>query len=159
MEQYLIVSDIHGRYSWLTAAIQQAGQVDGILFLGDGWRDVQQLRTEGYSMPIFPVQGNCDLPVAPVTQTLELAGHTLLLCHGHTYHVKDNLARLAQAAKEQGAEGALFGHTHLPTLEQQDGVWLFNPGSLGAPRFGGPSYGILRLEGHDLQLEHRELTL
>ena len=114
MEQYLIVSDIHGRYSWLTAAIQQAGQVDGILFLGDGWRDVQQLRTEGYSMPIFPVQGNCDLPVAPVTQTLELAGHTLLLCHGHTYHVKDNLARLAQAAKEQGAEGALFGHTCPP---------------------------------------------
>ena len=40
MEQYLIVSDIHGRYSWLTAAIQQVGQVDGILFLGDGWRDV-----------------------------------------------------------------------------------------------------------------------
>ena len=62
--------------------------------------------------------------------------------------------------KDRGAAIGLFGHTHLPTLEERDGVTLFNPGSIGAPRFGGPSYGLLQLyENGEVKLQHKELII
>lgn len=37
---------------------------------------------------------------------------------------------------------------------------LFNPGSIGAPRFGGPSYGLLQLyENGEVKLQHKELII
>ena len=33
-----------------------------------------------------------------------------------------------------GAQLALFGHTHRALLEEQDGLWLMNPGACGAGR-------------------------
>jgi predicted phosphodiesterase len=38
----------------------------------------------------------------------------------------------------------LFGHTHLPVVEREDGVWLLNPGS-PTERRRGPFHSFLLL--------------
>ena len=44
-----------------------------------------------------------------------------------------------------GCEAVLFGHTHLPVVEEHDGVWLLNPGS-PTERRRGPFHSMLVLE-------------
>ncbi|EOF5165143.1 metallophosphoesterase family protein, partial [Salmonella enterica] len=38
----------------------------------------------------------------------------------------------------------VYGHTHLPVAQQQEGLYHFNPGSVSIPKGGyAASYGIL----------------
>ena len=53
----LVLSDSHGRSDNVSRAIEAAGRVDAILFLGDGLRDVEYLSTDA---PIYSVRGNGD---------------------------------------------------------------------------------------------------
>ena len=82
--------------------------------------------------------------------------------------VKGTLSALAAAARERGADIALFGHTHLrlerylpPERDGERPLWLFNPGSISRPREGRPSYGIIDIlrddERLDVLLSHAEL--
>lgn len=160
MKQLLILSDSHGCYPMVKKAVQTEPQVDGIVFLGDGAKDMERLKNEGFSLPIYAVRGNCDMMTDyPVERMEQFGGQTVLLCHGHRYGVKYNYSDFVQAVKEKGANIGLFGHTHLPTLEQYGTVTLFNPGSIGSPRFGAPSYGLLYLnEDGTVQFEHKEIT-
>ena len=48
--------------------------------------------------------------------------------------MKSGLTRLTLEARRVGAQLALFGHTHRALLEEQDGLWLMNPGACGAGR-------------------------
>ena len=37
----------------------------------------------------------------------------------------------------------MYGHTHIKVNEQgPQGIWLFNPGSVGIPKDGTHSYGL-----------------
>ena len=45
------------------------------------------------------------------------------------------------AAKEKGADIALYGHTHVAHDEEVDGIRLFNPGSLGYEK----SFGVIEI--------------
>ena len=65
------------------------------------------------------------------------------MTHGHLHGVKLSLLRLRLAAKEAGAQVALFGHTHRRELVHGVGTaaTVFNPGSL---RDGG-SYGVIKV--------------
>ena len=48
----------------------------------------------------------------------------------------------------------VYGHTHVKVNEARpDGIWLFNPGSVGIPKDGTHSYGIYE----DGCFEHRIL--
>ena len=115
----------------------------------------------GISAALYAVRGNCDFSSLYPAEALEVFEHNLIFfCHGHHYGVKYTLDDFARAVKDRGAAIGLFGHTHLPTLEERDGVTLFNPGSIGAPRFGGPSYGLLQLyENGEVKLQHKELII
>jgi predicted phosphodiesterase len=40
----------------------------------------------------------------------------------------------------------IYGHSHIPLVEQRDGVLFLNPGAAGKPRFGRqPSLALLEL--------------
>ena len=43
-------------------------------------------------------------------------------------------AMLAAAAREAGADLAVYGHTHIALYEQQGDVTVVNPGSVARPR-------------------------
>lgn len=133
----LILSDSHGNIESMKKAVQRT-QPDQIIHLGDYWRDAEALQKEFPLLPICRVPGNCDAfdfgaAGAPDERTITLDGHRIFLCHGHRYHVKSSLLSFTYAAMEQNAELALFGHTHIPHLEQYEGITLLNPGSMQGP--------------------------
>ena len=55
----------------------------------------------------------------------------------------------ALAAREAGAQAALFGHTHQSLAEQRDGLWLINPGTCGPTVH--PTCAVLNLDRSGLR--------
>jgi hypothetical protein len=135
------------------------------IFLGDGLGDAEEVARE-FEMPLWAVRGNCDgFPAlwehVPTEQTVMLGGMRLFLTHGHRLGVKSGVGALVAQAKREGCEIALFGHTHTPCEmylpDPSSPLYLFNPGSIGNPREGEPSYGLLTLEGGNILFSHGEV--
>ena len=136
----LVLSDTHGDLRAQQMACELV-QPDTILHLGDHWGDAQQLRHSFPNCEVYAVAGNCDFaPGAPLRLQLQLEGHCILLMHGHRYGVKASPLRAILAARESEAELLCFGHTHRALCEQQEGLWVLNPGSCSGPQ---ASYGIV----------------
>lgn len=136
----LVFSDSHSELRFMRAAIkrEQPGQV---FHLGDYAQDAEQLSREFPLLPFAIVRGNCDWSSKqPLTRLVALDGVRFLLCHGHSYRVKDSLLSASYAAREQQADILLFGHTHIPFLERTDRLTLLNPGCCYGRR---PSYAQL----------------
>ena len=140
----LVVSDIHGREHRLREVLEQQPAARHVIFLGDGLRQVEDVADEYPDRTFYTVPGNCDFGAGglPVRQET-LGGKRFYFTHGHLHDVKYTLYRLDLAARQAGADIALFGHTHNPYREYADGLHLFNPGSLG---YGG-TYGYVDIEG------------
>ena len=69
----------------------------------------------------------------------------ILLCHGHTYGVKQSLIAAGYAAEEQNLDVFLFGHTHRPLVDMRGKALFLNPGSIGD--YAHPFYGVLTISG------------
>ena len=137
----LVLSDSHGAVSPMEQAVEQTSP-DLILHLGDCWRDGERLHDRFPSIPLEQVPGNCDFrPTEPAERLLELRGKRILLCHGHTYGVKQSLVTAGFAAEEQQLDLFLFGHTHQPFHDRRGKCTFLNPGSIGA--FHGASFAVL----------------
>lgn len=97
-------------------------------------------------MPVIAVPGNCDgAAEVPAEGLFELAGHKLLITHGHLNGSKQ-MENLLQKAKEHEAKAVICGHTHISQIVTMDGVLFFNPGSITWPRDQDhPSYGLLEI--------------
>ena len=146
MKKILVLSDSHGNVENMIYAVQQV-QPDVICHLGDCWNDATKLHNFYPDIPFERVPGNCDYQDEPAEKLLLLEGKTILLCHGHCYHVKSGYLTLELAARQKGVDMALFGHTHRVFYDRHNGVALFNPGSIGAPGYQNPpSYGVLTLD-------------
>ena len=142
---FLIISDTHGRAGRIRKVLDTVGKADYAVFLGDGIRDFEA--TDFGGSMTAAVRGNCDAYCDyPDTLTLEIYGHKLLFCHGHTFGVKYGLDRLAAFCAQNGYDIALYGHTHRASEERINGVTLFNPGSLSLPSEGKASYGLLTVD-------------
>ncbi len=165
--KYLVVSDIHGSLSGAEALKESYlyHQADAILCCGDilyhGPRNdlpedyapkkvieiIKSLTTE-----IISVRGNCDgevdemvlgFPLLSTTNYFYLTKkHKVCMSHGHVY-TPVNLPPLKPSSI------FLSGHTHIPTAGVNDnGVYLFNPGSISLPKENHPrTYAILE-ENH-----------
>ncbi len=142
-----IMSDSHGDMKQVEKAVQDMGQVDYILHAGDHYRDALALR-EKIQTKVVGVGGNCDLMMQTPKQHIgKYGGKKLLLIHGHQYGVKRGLQSLVAHAKQRRIDMVVFGHTHIPTVEEMDKVLLFNPGSVAFPRYRGkPTYGIIDID-------------
>ena len=71
-----------------------------------------------------------------------------------------NLAGVFDEAAARNCQAVLFGHTHKPVVEEQNGIVAVNPGSLSYPRQEGrkPSYAVMEIQqGRILKTEIRYL--
>lgn len=144
----IVFSDSHGDTENMYRAVARVCP-DRIIHLGDGWHDAGMLSIRCPSLPLDRVPGNCDLGAGSPAERLLLAeGKRILICHGHTLHVKTGLLSALYAAQERQADALLFGHTHRPMIDCRGGVWLMNPGSIGSP--SRPTYGVLEIRGGSL---------
>ncbi len=155
MEKLLVLSDIHGNVRRAAAVVTAHTDCTACLFLGDGTRHIEYLRGLAPHMAFVAVRGNCDTFLDgdyPSETVFAVEGHNLFLCHGHRFGVKSGTGALLAAARRAGADIALFGHTHLvhEEYDPESGIYLFNPGSIGEPREGKPSYGILSIAGENV---------
>lgn len=128
----LVISDVHGNSRAVERALDSQPHAHTVLFLGDGLRQVEDAAQRHPERTFYLVPGNCDMGATlPLTREETLGGKRFFFTHGHRYEVKYGLYKLDLAARQAGADIALFGHTHTPYQEYADGLHLLNPGSLG----------------------------
>lgn len=176
----IVISDSHGRSDILRTLFLKYGEsCDALLFAGDGIRDLavclEEACAEAYFMKCIPpviafVRGNNDPPSvrtsfnpygdtvhheyfslnAPRSTVITAAGKRILLAHGHEYGVYYSTTVIENAAKEQNADAAVFGHTHYPAEIRRD-VYLMNPGSISSPRnCSKPGFSFIQIAGKEL---------
>ena len=152
----LVLSDSHGNINNMVQAVDREFP-HMILHLGDCWRDGERLRDRFPALPFEQVPGNCDFrPDLPAERLLFLEDKRVLMCHGHTYGVKQSLLRAGYKAEEENLDLLLFGHTHQPLVDMRGKTLFINPGSIGD--YFHPFYAVVSIEngkvdGHTYPLE------
>lgn len=143
MTKILVISDSHGNLQGIESLRSLFLENDYFIHLGDGANDTKPLRMEAPEK-VYACRGNCDIVCPyPDEEELDIDGVKIFFCHGHRYGVKSGLERLAQEAKERGAQIALYGHTHVAKITQIDGVTLINPGAFRGSIQSGAAYCYL----------------
>ena len=133
MKLYLVISDTHSNIFAARALIGKYGQIDGIIHLGDYYKDAVRLtETQPKDRDIFMVPGNCDFVIdMPSEIIIEVEDKRILLTHGHKYNVKYGIDCLEKKALNENIDAVLFGHTHVPLQKVSSNIVFLNPGSLG----------------------------
>lgn len=141
----LVLSDSHGNISNMIQAVERESP-RMVFHLGDCWRDGERLHDHFPELPMEQVHGNCDFPrgTRDMEKLVYLEDKRVLLCHGHTYGVKQSLVPAGYAAEEKDLDLFLFGHTHRPLVDMWGKTLFLNPGSIGD--YARPTYGVVTLE-------------
>ena len=155
----LATSDSHRNTLALKRAVEAAKPFDAFIFLGDGEDDYSQVTMSLAGTDTYAVRGNNDYnSMLLQTTTVEIGGHRFMLTHGHRYGLWNGFDDLAASARLNHCAVALFGHTHCRHFSEENGIYLFNPGSVSLPRDGQrPSYGIITIENGKLDFFHFDL--
>lgn len=149
----LLLSDSHGRTEKVLSVAERHRDIVCAIHMGDFGTDINVLQEVYPAILTEAVLGNNDPSGSyPVEKVLQLGGKKLFLTHGHTYNAGRSLTPLLTRARQEGAEIAAFGHTHVPLVQQHDGILLVNPGCLFRPRsLHGATYVILDITRTHLQ--------
>ena len=127
----LVVSDSHGDVRALVRAVRSQPDAAWVIHLGDGEQDVEEAQRFLKEKRVMQVSGNCDFCSSlPAVGSILLNGVRIFFTHGHLYGVKGGDSRLKAAARAQGADVVLYGHTHVATAYYEDGLYVLNPGSV-----------------------------
>lgn len=141
-----VMSDSHGRLLNVTRAVREMGRVDAIVHLGDHDSDASEIGRLS-DAPLSVVCGNCDwFSQFPAELLLELGGIRVLLTHGHRQNVKEGLTVLSLKAETMNVQLALYGHTHIPSVENDGACVFVNPGALRDGR-----YAIVEIEDGNIR--------
>lgn len=151
--KWMIASDLHGSLTYtkqLFARMEQEAP-QKLLLLGDLlYHGPRNDLPEGYDPKgvlallnahkekLLCVRGNCDcevdqmvlqFPILADYAILWLGERLIFATHGHVHNL-ENLPPL------EAGTVLLHGHTHIPAIQQQDGIWYLNPGSVSIPKAG-----------------------
>jgi putative phosphoesterase len=127
------------------ACVRRCEAADLILHAGDvvAASVLEELRKLA---PVEAVYGNMDEPALretlPVRHMVEVGGVRIGMVHGGGPRAGREV-RLAEWFPD--CDAVVYGHTHVPQLEQHDGVWILNPGS-PTERRKAPARSMLELE-------------
>src|SRR4051794_27601192 len=157
-----VIADTHmprGRRALPVECVDRLRRSGLILHAGDliGLPFLDWLREVG--PPIAAVFGNADDPEIrtelPRHRVIDAAGTRIGMVHipGPTVGRGERLIR-----RFPGCEAIIYGHTHAPSAERLDGVWLLNPGS-PTERRRSPTRTMLELVLRDGLLRPRLIDL
>ncbi|ANS76175.1 phosphodiesterase [Paenibacillus yonginensis] len=158
-----IVSDTHlrgGKVKLPDKLTEAFKEVDYILHLGD-WTSLEVYDQLAALAPVDGIAGNNDgyeiIERFGEKKIVSFEGVRIGLVHGHEPYS----SRLATPQKARKAfEGdsvscVLFGHSHQPYLQKEDGVLLFNPGSpTDKRREKQYSFGLLEIDQGQISARH-----
>jgi putative phosphoesterase len=154
-----VVADTHSHPHARGLEHLAARRPDVLLHAGD-IGDAAVLEQLRQVAPVYAVRGNIDSrSAAPDVLNLELVegdGVALRVLLTHIAlggpRLRADARRLAKAAH---AQLVVCGHSHVPFLGQEQGLTVFNPGSIGPRRFTLPIlFGVVQLGPTGVTLEH-----
>lgn len=145
-----IISDTHGFLDPRIATLF-AG-VDHILHAGDIGNPMIELELK-FIAPVTVVLGNTDHGLSfKETEIVTLADKKFLL--HHIVNPRALSDEMKARVRRDRPDAVIFGHTHKQFADTVDGVFFFNPGYAGKPKFGAErSVALLHLDGPDLRHE------
>lgn len=145
-----IISDTHG---FLDPRVEKifAG-VDHILHAGDIGNPLIELELK-FIAPVTMVLGNNDNGLAfKETEVVTLAGKRFLV--HHIVNPRELSDSVKARIQKHRPDAVIFGHTHKKFADTVDGIFFFNPGYAGKPKFGAErSVGLLHLNGPAIRHE------
>ena len=156
----IVFSDSHNSLWLMNDLVKQfETRIDCIIHLGDCTDDTSDLEINGKK--IYQVRGNNDYDsLYPSERVVTFAGKRIYMTHGHRQKVYWNTDGIYYAAAQEQADIALFGHTHVPYLENEGGIIIMNPGSISLPRGGsGKTFGFITVEGGKITAAVMESTI
>lgn len=151
MRRILVVSDSHGNNDNVRRAVKKAGKIDYMVHLGDIGYDYLELQSIS-GVPTYMVAGNNDYGMGLRDRVImTFGGHQILAVHGHRHGVHYGPQTLVYTALENGCDIVLYGHTHVPYLDEEGDVTVLNPGSLTYPRQSGfeKTFAIMEIDDDD----------
>ena len=127
----LVISDTHGE---MPLDIDKIG-FDAVIHAGDigNLAFFRQLESAVGEKNLFAVYGNTDFALCeylPETVSTEIGGTKFFVVHNLTAPHRI-LSANEIAIENNHPEIVIFGHTHIPALEERNGRIFINPGSLG----------------------------
>jgi putative phosphoesterase len=154
-----LIADTHmpkGKRRLPDACYEQLLAAEAVIHAGDFSAGSVLDELEALSPAVHAVRGNVEDPELwdrlPESIEIDLGGHRLAVIHD-AGPSKGRLSRLRDRFPD--ADAVVFGHSHLPLHEEEDGFQIFNPGSpterRRAPR---ASMGLLHPTPSGLRFEH-----
>jgi len=142
----LVVSDTHGMNGNLARAFDRVRPIDMLIHLGDSICNIDLIK-EIVDCQIRIVSGNGDVYFKyPDEDVFNIGRYKVFITHGHRHSVYMHLDTIKRAARKRGADILMFGHTHKPMVEYDDGLYVVNPGSLTIPRQDGRRFSFVVME-------------
>ena len=110
--------------------VRRLREADAILHAGDLMELSVLAELEAIGPPVHAVRGNVDSAELqarlPLTRVVEAGGARVAMVHD-AGPADGRLSRMRRRFPD--AHAVVFGHSHLPLLEQRDAFAIFNPGS------------------------------
>ena len=130
----IVASDSHGHHELLERIVafeREKASVDNksLLFLHAG---DSQARYQDEIEDWLSVKGNMDsASFLPFYRIITLPKHKIFITHGHLY----SNSSISSIMKENACDICITGHTHVPSIQNRNGIYFLNPGSVARPRF------------------------
>lgn len=124
----LIVSDNHGEEEVVQNVLDNnAGDLN--IHLGDSEFTFENAELKNFNKVRGNVDNDSRFPVEAHDED-----SNIFLTHGHLYNIKESREVLSDRALEFEAKYALYGHSHVAMVENINGVYCINPGSISIPK-------------------------
>lgn len=155
----MIASDTHQRDGELLECIREEEPLDMFIHLGDFEGNDSVKRIRNTVLPpcsTFFVSGNNDYFMdLPKELVVQIGPYRVFLTHGHRYGVGMGIDFLCEEAKLRQCDIVMYGHTHIPCMENRNGVLALNPGSISYPRQANrrKSYLIMEIDNKTGKLD------
>ena len=157
-----IISDTHmprGPRRLPDACVERLQSAELILHAGDVMAEEALAQMEAIGPPLIAVHGNVDSAGLrarlPAERIVEVEQARIAMVH-NSGPARGRIARLR--GRFPDADAVVFGHSHMPLHEQDDGFQIFNPGSpTERRRAPAKTMGMARVEGARIAFELVEL--
>jgi hypothetical protein len=156
-----VLSDSHNNLKNLERAgeilVKEYG-VEILIHLGDDYEDAKIL--EKFKVKLIKVPGVYSSfyqnPEIPNRRIEEFEGVKILISHMENSHQNDLPTDLTpeEIIEKKLVDLVLVGHTHIPKIEEREGVFILNPGHLQEEDKKGfpPSFGLVDLKKKLVQI-------
>ncbi|MCM3719600.1 metallophosphoesterase family protein [Fictibacillus phosphorivorans] len=136
--------------------------VDLIIHAGD-WSEKSVYKELIHYAPVYGVQGNIEkdgwTKQLPFKKVIQVENKKIAIVHGHLGKGRTTPDRAFQSCMDEEPDLIVFGHSHIPFMEQRDKVMLFNPGSPTDKRKQKQfSFGLLTIDTNGMELKHHYFT-